>query len=43
MAMGPAEIVASLKELCEEEGPRFQTDRIVDWIEGTEATSRTPS
>ncbi len=31
--MGPAEIVASLKELCEEEGPRFQTDRIVQWIE----------
>jgi hypothetical protein len=33
MMMGPAEIVASLKELCEEEGPRFQTDRIVRWIE----------
>ena len=31
--MGPAEIVASLKELCEEEGPRFSTDRIVGWIE----------
>src|SRR5262245_34104142 len=31
--MGPAEIVASLKELCEEEGPRFTTDRIVRWIE----------
>lgn len=30
---GPAEIVASLKELCEEEGPRFSTDRIVRWIE----------
>jgi hypothetical protein len=31
--MGPAEIVASLKELCAEEGPRFSTDRIVRWIE----------
>ena len=31
--MGPAEIVASLKELCEEEGPRFRTERIVQWIE----------
>ena len=31
--MGPAEIVASLKELCEEEGPKFSTDRIVRWIE----------
>ena len=31
--MGPAEIVASLKELCEEEGPRFATERIVEWIE----------
>ena len=31
--MGPAEIVASLKELCAEEGPRFTTDRIVKWIE----------
>lgn len=31
--MGPAEIVASLKELCEEDGPRFSTDRIVGWIE----------
>ena len=31
--MGPAEIVASLKELCEEEGPRIGTDRIVRWIE----------
>ena len=31
--MGPAEIVASLKELCEEEGPKFRTDRIVQWIE----------
>jgi len=33
MAMGPAEIVASLKELCEGEGPRINTGRIVDWIE----------
>ena len=31
--MGPAEIVASLKELCEEEGPRLGTDRIVRWID----------
>jgi hypothetical protein len=31
--MGPAEIVASLKELCAEEGPRFTTDRIVRWID----------
>lgn len=31
--MGPAEIVASLKELCEGEGPRLSTDRIVGWIE----------
>ncbi len=31
--MGPAEIVASLKELCEDEGPRISTDRIVRWID----------
>lgn len=31
--MGPAEIVASLKELCEEQGPRFRTEQIVQWIE----------
>jgi hypothetical protein len=31
--MGPAEIVVSLKELCEEEGPRIGTSRIVRWIE----------
>jgi hypothetical protein len=31
--MGPAEIVASLKELCAERGPRLQTDDIVEWIE----------
>ena len=31
--MGPAEIVASLKELCEDEGPRLTTERIVRWIE----------
>lgn len=31
--MGPAEIVASLKELCEDEGPRLSTERIVGWIE----------
>jgi hypothetical protein len=31
--MGPAEIVASLKELCAEKGPRLTTEDIVDWIE----------
>jgi hypothetical protein len=31
--MGPAEIVASLKELCAEKGPRLSTDEIVNWIE----------
>ena len=31
--MGPAEIVASLKELCDEHGPRLVTEQIVDWIE----------
>jgi hypothetical protein len=31
--MGPAEIVASLKELCVDEGPRLTTERIVRWIE----------
>lgn len=31
--MGPAEIVASIKELCEGEGPRIGTSRIVRWIE----------
>jgi hypothetical protein len=31
--MGPAEIVASLKELCEEKGPRLSTEAIVNWIE----------
>ncbi len=31
--MGPAEIVASLKELCEEQGPRLTTEQIVAWIE----------
>lgn len=31
--MGPAEIVASLKELCEAEGAKFRTQRIVEWIE----------
>ena len=31
--MGPAEIVASLKELCEEEGPKIRTETIVDWID----------
>jgi hypothetical protein len=31
--MGPAEIVASLKELCAESGPRLGTEEIVAWIE----------
>jgi hypothetical protein len=31
--MGPAEIVASLKELCAEKGPRLSTEQIVDWID----------
>jgi hypothetical protein len=31
--MGPAEIVASLKELCAQSGPRITTEEIVDWIE----------
>ncbi|SIO65678.1 hypothetical protein SAMN05444166_7788 [Singulisphaera sp. GP187] len=31
--MGPAEIVASLKELCIEKGPRLTTEQIVDWID----------
>ena len=31
--MGPAEIVASLRELCAEKGPRLTTEEIVDWIE----------
>src|SRR5262249_223746 len=31
--MGPAEIVASLKELCAERGPRLGTEEIVRWID----------
>jgi hypothetical protein len=31
--MGPAEIVASLRELCAEKGPRLTTEEIVSWIE----------
>jgi hypothetical protein len=31
--MGPAEIVASLKELCAAKGPRLGTEEIVAWIE----------
>ena len=31
--MGPAEIVASLKELCETKGPRLTTGDIVAWID----------
>ena len=30
---GPAEIVASLKELCEAEGPLLTTPQIVGWID----------
>ncbi len=31
--MGTTEIVASLKELCAEQGPRLSTEQIVSWIE----------
>ena len=31
--MGPAEIVASLKELCSTKGPRLSTEQIVSWID----------
>src|SRR3954453_18714708 len=31
--MGPAEIVASLKELCASKGPRLTTEQIVAWID----------
>ncbi|QDV33270.1 hypothetical protein [Tautonia plasticadhaerens] len=31
--MGPAEIIASLKELCEEDGPKIRTETIVEWID----------
>jgi hypothetical protein len=31
--MGPAEIVASLKELCAEKGPRICTEDIVAWVD----------
>jgi hypothetical protein len=34
--MGPAEVVASLKELCEGEGPKISTARIVGWIEANQ-------
>ena len=33
MPMGPAEIVASLKELCEAHGPKLDTAAIVQWID----------
>ncbi len=33
MPMGPAEIVASLKELCEEQGPTLTTGLLVEWID----------
>ena len=41
--MGPAEIVASLKELCAEKGPRLGTEEIVAWIERIGVTKLTPS
>lgn len=31
--MGPTEIVASLKELCLEKGPKLSTEQIVEWID----------
>ena len=31
--MGPAEIVDSLQQLCEEMGPKLTTEQIVVWIE----------
>ena len=31
--MGPAEIVASLKELCVEKGPKLSTEQVVSWID----------
>lgn len=31
--MGPAEIVASLKELCASKGPKLSTEEIVEWIQ----------
>ncbi|WP_165220038.1 hypothetical protein [Aquisphaera insulae] len=31
--MGPAEIIASLKELCAQKGPRLTTEDIVAWID----------
>ena len=31
--MGPAEIVASLKELCADKGPKLSTEQIVAWID----------
>jgi hypothetical protein len=33
MPMGPAEIVSSLKELCEAKGPQLNTGDIVAWID----------
>ena len=41
--MGPAEIVASLKELCADKGPRLTTEQIVAWIEAGMVTRPTPS
>jgi len=40
--MGPAEIVASLKELCETQGPRLTTEHIVDWIEAQQGFESDP-
>lgn len=33
MPKGPAEIVASLQQLCESKGPSITTAQIVEWIE----------
>ncbi len=33
MPRGPAEIVSSLKELCQTKGPRLSTSQIVTWID----------
>ena len=41
--MGPAEIVASLKELCAEKGPRIGTEEIVAWMERMAASRPMPS
>ena len=40
--MGPAEIVASLKELCAEKGPRLTTEDIVAWIDRLDGFGSSP-